>query len=391
MPKDTMRIGIYTLFLTPGHIGGIETYLRHLLVALGQVDGQNQYIIFVGDHNRSAFSNITYPNFEFVTLPLQPPDNSLPRRILRRLKLLPRHLTQLLESHSLDLLHYPGTTIDQLEINIPCVLTMHDIQQEYFPEFFSAEELAWRRANFIPSAQKAAQIITDAEYTRQTIIEKYDIAPDKITAIPFGVAPRFEAGSSPTEIARIRQKYNLPETFLFFPANAWPHKNHARLFEAVKWLKQEYHLICHLVLSGAFGAEKERLRTMIIDADISAQVHTLGYLPSEELPALYGSATALIFPSLFEGFGIPVLEAMACGCPVICSKATSLPELVGDAAILVDPLNVAEIGEAIYNVLYSNQLRQTLGQKGREQVKNFSWPKAAQQTLMVYKRTHEKQ
>lgn len=379
-----MHIGLYTLFLFPGQIGGIETYLRHLVTALGQVDRVNQYTLFVSEQNRAIFQDISFPNVKKVTIPLLPASPSLANRVLRKLKLMPPHLTQQLTAHRVDVLHYPGTTIDQLEIKTPCVLTMHDIQHEFFPEFFPAEVLAWRKATYRPSAQKARYIITDSHFTRQTIIEKYEIAPQKVKTVQLGVDRIFHPLSSCEFTNHVRRQYNLPDQFIFFPANAWPHKNHARLFEALKLLKQRHGLSCRLVLSGIFKSEMGRLSSLLKQAGLEEQVQILGYIPYEDLPGLYATATALVFPSLFEGFGLPVLEAMACGCPVICANTTSLPELAGDAALLIDPLDVAQIAEAIYNVLDSQSLRSSLREKGLAQVKNFSWERAAWQTVEVY-------
>ncbi len=372
-----MHIGIYTLFLYPGQIGGIETYVRHLLAALGRVDPANQYTIFVGEHNRQLFDPIIYPNFEKVNVSLAPAGASLLKRGLRKLKLLPSHIAQQMQAHPPDLIHYPGTTIDQPELKTPCVLTMHDIQQEYFPQFFSPEELAWRRATFRPSARQARRIITDAEYTRRSIIDTYGVAPEKITAIPLGVDDIFRPLSGQA-VAAIRRKYGLPEQFFFYPANPWPHKNHARLFEALKGLR------CPLVLSGILKANRGNLEALVKEAGVQEQLHILGYVPYEELPGLYNAATALVFPSLFEGFGMPTLEAMACGCPVICSDTTSLPELVGQAALSVNPLDPAQLGEAMQRVLNSPALRRELGQKGLERAKQFSWSRTARETVEVY-------
>ncbi len=379
-----MHIGLYTLFFTPGQIGGIEIYLRHLVTAIGKVDQVNQYTLFVGNHNQDIFKDITYPNLKHVNISLTPPSTPLFIRALRKLKIIPSYITQQLYAHPVDLLHYPGTTIDQLEIKTPCVLTMHDLQQEYFPEFFSAEVLAWRKANFKPSAQKARRIITVSEYTRQTIIKKYDIPTQKVQTIHHGINKIFHPLISQDTIIKVRQKYRLPEQFIFFPANPWPHKNHARLFEVLKLLKQKYRASCRLVLSGIFESEQSNLQSLVADAGVSNKVHILGYIPYQDLPGIYATATMLVFPSLFEGSGIPVLEAMACGCPVICSNTTSLPELAGEAAILVNPLDVAQMAEGIYNVFSSQSLRNSLSQKGLGQAKNFSWERAAQQTVEVY-------
>lgn len=378
-----MHVGIYTLFLYPGQIGGIETYLRQLVAALGRVDRVNRYTLFVGEHNRSLFGKMTFPNIEIVTISTRPSSASLASRVLRKLKLIPGYIAGQLHAHPVDIIHYPGSTIDQPEIRTPCVLTLHDIQQEYFPQFFSPEVLAWRKATFKPSAQKARHIITDSEFTRQTIIERYRVSPAKVHTIHFAVGDTFQP--APTlSTSHIRHKYRLPERFIFFPANPWPHKNHARLFQALRLLEQKYGLSCPLVLSGVFESEQAHLQALLDSAGVAGQVRVLGYVPYEDLPGLYAAAAALVFPSLFEGFGIPVLEAMACGCPVICANTTSLPELAGDAALLIDPLDVAQIAEVIYNVLSSEALSKSLREKGLERVKNFSWEKAARETIKVY-------
>jgi glycosyltransferase involved in cell wall biosynthesis len=379
-----MRIGLYTAFLTPGQIGGTETYVRQLVAHLGQVDRRNRYTLFVTGPNRHLFAGLP-ANFEPAQISLLPPGSFIMARLMHKLGLLSAYATRQMQRYPLDLLHYPGTTLDQLAIKFPCVLTVQDIQHEYFPEFFSPETLAWRRANFKPSMVKANQLITASQYTRQTVIDRYSLPPQTITAIPYGIGQQFSAVISLEVVAQTRQRYQLPPQFIYYPANFWPHKNHRRLFEALVQLKTRYNLTVPLVLSGVFQGQAD-LSALIAELDLTGQVHLLGYLPHSELPALYAAATALVFPSLFEGFGLPVLEAMACGCPVICANTTSLPELAGEAALAVNPLDVAQMAEAIYNILNSVSLQRELRQKGLAQVKNFSWTRTAQQTVEVYDR-----
>ncbi len=378
-----MNIGIYTLFLTPGQIGGIETYLRELITHIGQADHQNQYTLFISEHNQYIFTDLACPNYSKTNILLLPPAPSLFDRIRRKLKLTPSFATQQLDRHSVDLLHYPGTTIDQLDVKTACVVTMHDLQHEYFPQFFPKRELVRRKSTYLPSAKKARHIITVSEFTRQSIIQKYNISPEKITVIHHGISPNFQPIEDEQVKVAIRQKYHLPDQFVFYPANPWPHKNHARLFEAIRLLRHQYGLTVHLVLSGIWS-NPEYLKQQIHQSGVTDQVHLLGYLPYEDLPALYNAATALVFPSLFEGFGLPVLEAMACGCPVICSNTTSLPELAGDAAVLVDPTDVAQIAESIYTLLQDRSLQKSLRTKGSLQVQKFSWERAARETVNIY-------
>jgi glycosyltransferase involved in cell wall biosynthesis len=380
-----MRIGIYTLFLRPGQIGGIETYVRHLVAALGQIDQVNEYTLFVGEYNRDLFRDLTFPNLKQTALSFNPARNPLFIRLLCRLQVIRPPVLKELAAHPVDVLHYPGTTIDQLEIEIPCILTLHDIQQEYFPEFFLRKELARRRRTYEASAQKARHIITDTEFTKNSLVEKYGLSPQKITTIHFGVNPMFNVVVNPTLVSQVRERYQLPEQFIFFPANPWPHKNHRRLFEALKIVREKYgHQKCQLVLSGVFPEGQGRLRAVIAELGLSGVIHVLGYIPYDDLPGLYAAATMLVFPSLFEGFGIPLLEAMACGCPIVSANTTSLPEVAGDAAVLVNPYNVEEIAEAIHTVLQDESLRLNLKTRGLERVKYFSWQKAAQKTIEVY-------
>lgn len=382
-----MHIGIYTLFLTPGQIGGIETYVRNLVTVLGQIDQVNQYTLFVGEHNRDLFRDLAFPNLKQVTLSFNPARNPLSIRLLARLKVIPSPVLKELAAYPLDVLHYPGTTIDQLEIETPCILTVHDIQHEYFPEFFSHKELTRRRRTYKPSTQKAKHIITDTEFTKNSLVEKYGLPAQKISAIPFGVNSAFNSNISPTLVTQVRNNYRLPEQYLFFPANPWPHKNHRRLFEALTIVRARYgHHNCHLVLSGVFPEEQARLQAVIAELGLSEAIHVLGYIPYAHLPGLYAAAAMLVFPSLFEGFGIPLLEAMACGCPIVSANTASLPEVAGNAAILVNPYHVEALAEAIHTVLHDEALRLDLKARGLERVQYFSWEKAARQTIEVYQR-----
>ncbi len=378
-----MNIGIYTLFFTPGQIGGIETYLRQLIAHVGQVDHKNQYTLFISEHNRHIFTDVVYSNFAKADILLVPANPSRIDRIGRKLKLAPSFIAQQLAKHPVDLLHYPGTTIDQLDVKTAAVVTMHDLQHEYFPEFFSKRELVRRKSTYLPSAKKARHIITVSEFTRQSVIQRYNISPEKITAVHHGISPIFKPAGDERLVSSIRQKYHLPEQFIFYPANPWPHKNHARLFEAIKLLREQYGFTVHLVLSGVWSAQTT-LIDLIAGYGLAGQVQILDYLPYHELPALYNAAAALVFPSLFEGFGLPVLEAMACGCPVICANTTSLPELASDAAVLVDPIDVAQIAESIYTLLQDCSLQKSLRENGLGQAKKFSWERAARETVNVY-------
>lgn len=382
-----MRIGINALFLLPGQVGGSEIYTRSLIAALGRVDHENEYLLFVGEHNRGIFSDLPYQNFHeklIVTrwsawLP------SVFQRGLEQLRLLDSVVGKQLTTSTVDFIHFPGTTIDPLSLSLPCIVNVHDIQQEFFPDFFSLRERIRRKRFYQASTQKAEFVIATSEFTRQTLIEKYKLPPDKVKTIYGGVTTGFCEPVPEQIVQQVKQKYNLPEKFAVFPGKPWPHKNHQRLFEAMRLLKSRYQSDCHLVLCGFSANELPPALSELQDT-----VRVLGYIPEQDLRAIYRLATLMVFPSLFEGFGLPVLEAMASGCPVVCSNVTALPEIAGEAALLVDPLNIEAIAQAMQRILMDTELRVTLSERGRARARLFSWEATAQATIEVYRETYDK-
>ncbi len=391
--------------LLPREMGGAGDYVYNLVHALAGVDEQNEYLILLRHVNRDAFAVLNRPNFHGVVLesplarPTAGPGRVLLPWLMRHLALAKalRDLFQALQTRlgydlvgeierlEPDLVHFPQSVMDPLTLSLPCVLTLHDIQQEYHPEFFTVQELRFRRSTYKPSAEKASLIITDAEFTRQTLIEKYQVPAIKVHSIFMGVDHTvFRPDHSRQGLQRLGEKHRLPEQFAFYPANTWPHKNHVRLVRAWALLRRRASVNCPLVLTGKareghrnFLAEVERL-------GLQREVFFLGYVPRQEMPLLYAAASFLIFPSLFEGFGLPVLEAMASGCPVACSDLTTLPEIAGGAALLFDPYSEEEIAKAARQLIEDEDTWQALRQRGLERAREFSWEKTARETLQVY-------
>ena len=211
----------------------------------------------------------------------------------------------------------------------PAATTVLDVQHEVFPEFFSRAELAYRRRVYGWTVRKSRIVITISEHARQALIERLRLDPARVRAIYLAV-----------DHDRFRPDGRPREPFLLYPANAWPHKNHARLFEAFSQVRRERPEL-RLVLT---GAGHERLA-------LPAGAESRGHVGLDELVGLYRSAAALVYPSLYEGFGIPCVEAMACGCPVAASDVASLPEVCGDAAVYFDPLDAESIADGIRTVL----------------------------------------
>jgi glycosyltransferase involved in cell wall biosynthesis len=237
------------------------------------------------------------------------------------------------------------------------------------------------------TARHAAHILTVSEFSRQDIAHTYRLSPYKITVTPNGVEPRFVPEASAGEAEAVRRRFGIAGDYLLAVGSIQPRKNLSRLLGAYRRLRERHADFTHqLVIVGrqlwlyrAFLAEVER-------HEWARDVIVTGYIPDDALPALYRSATALVYPSLFEGFGLPPLEAMACGTPVVTSRTASLPEIVGEAALLVNPRNEVEIAEAVLKIVKDEALRDKLQRAGLARAARFTWQAAAQATLQVYRK-----
>jgi glycosyltransferase involved in cell wall biosynthesis len=359
-----MQIGIHTHFLKPGRIGGSETYTRNLIAALGRIDPNNAYHLFTTAHNQSLFQSLPA---NFTIHPTRYASHTL----------------------NLDLIHFPGGAIKPLSLTIPSIITVHDLQHLYWPGFFSLRERLRRWRQDRPSIHKADRIIAISDFTRQTIAEKFPAAAQKTTTIHSGISAEFFQPVSQPAKEQLRQKYNLPPAFALYPARPWPHKNHKRLFAALQILKNQYQSNCRLALSGFSVDETPPDWRPLLESLGNDTVQFVSYIPETEMPALYQTADLLIYPSLFEGFGLPIIEAMAARCPVVCANATALPEIAGDAAILVDPFDPGALAQAMQNVLTNSTLRANLIEKGTQQANRYSWDKTAQSTLAQYQELYQ--
>lgn len=384
-----MNIGINAISLYPGAIGGMETYFRNLLHWLQKIDTKNKYTVIYNEKyvNDLALLN---PSFAVKTYRYEKGSiNWFVRGVIRNtLNFDP--LRSQLRSLGLDLIHHPFNVLNPTSASVPSVLTINDIQHEYYPEFFSSTDLLKRKRLFKPSAEEALRIITISEFTRRCVTEKYGIDAGKIEVIHIGCGEEYSPIGDSEQLARIRAKYELDHPFIFYPAASWPHKNHNKLLASVKLLKERCQFDGILVLTGIAKQSHNTVLGEIDKLGLAGMVKILGYLPREELPSLYNLATLLVFPSLFEGFGIPLVEAMACGCPVVCSNTTALPEVVGVAGSLFDPLSPEDMADKIWNVWNSESEQRRMRAAGLERVKAFRWDMVARQTLEVYEKVADK-
>jgi len=383
-----MEIGLNAINFFPGRMGGIEVYFRNLLLHLQLVDRENRYTVLCVRPNSGEFalSQASFRAKQYDCGRYSP--GWLVRGLLR--KTVRRDiLTSLINRLPIDLIHDPFTTATTEGLKFPSVLTFHDMQHEFFPEFFDRGELRRREATFRRSAERAARIIAISDHARQTLTGVYGIDARKIDVIHNGCGPEFRLVDDEDELARTRDRYGLKKPFLFYPAATWPHKNHRRLFAALGLLKARGDFDGELVLAGIDKEGHAGILDEIERLGLAKDVKVLGYLPGRELPSLYNLAAMLVFPTLFEGFGIPLVEAMACGCPVVCSNATSIPEVVGDAGVFFDPSSPDDMAEKIRSVWGSPDKADRMRAAGFERVKSFTWENAARKTVEVYKKALE--
>lgn len=379
-----MRVGLNATSFLPGRMGGMETYFRNLLDCLQHQDRENSYQLLCDKRFAGEFS-LFNPAFSIEYINYAKPSPAWFLRGIVRNLLNRDILATRMNGVKVDLIHHPFTVLTPPEIKIPSVLTFWDMQHEFFPEFFSRPELAKRQRLYRASAERATRIIVSASFTKECLVDRYGIAPEKIEVVYTGYGPEYRVVEEAEPLTAIRAKYGLDRPFMFYPAATWPHKNHKRLLEAVKILRDRHGFDGSLVLTGIAMKSHSEIKNEIQRLALGDQVKVLGYLPAGDLPYLYNCARLMVFPSLFEGFGIPLVEAMACGCPVVCADTSSLPEVVGPTGMLFDPLDPGEMAETIWSAWDDAAKLADMRKSGLERVKLFCWNETALKTMAVYK------
>jgi glycosyltransferase involved in cell wall biosynthesis len=266
------------------------------------------------------------------------------------------------------------------------IVTIPDLWLDRYPQY--SRKLFGQRAAFYRgrrTAWRSRKVITISQHSAHDIVSLYGLPPERIAIIPCGVSDDFRPARDSRALGDVRRRIGLTaEKYILFIGGAGPRKNHATLVAAFNQQAEQLRSYALVLLGDGvhrFGSYKDTIRAY----GLEAQVVCPGRVSVEDLRVLYSAAELFVFPSIYEGFGMPVLEAMACGAPVITSNTTSLPEVAGDAAILVDPLNAGELGVAMVRVLSDEKLRRALKEKGLERVKQFTWERAARRTMDVYR------
>ncbi len=370
-------IGIdYTAAYEQG--AGIGRYVRELVRALAAHDSQTPYCLFVAGATRKALPPPPGANFAWHPTRITP---------LWFARLWHRAQVPLpVETFVGDvaLFHATDFTLPPTRSGTVTLLTVHDLSFVRAPETTTPVLKAYLDKVVPRSVQRADHVLADSQATKEDLIELYGTPPDKISVLLGGVNPEFVPTLDADARRAVRQRYNLPDNpYVFSVGTVQPRKNYARLVEAFAALGPEMADV-HLVIAGGRGWLEGPIYQAVKDHRLTDRVHFIGFARDEDLPALYSEAVCLAYPSLYEGIGFPILEAMACGIPVVTSNISSMPEVAGEAALLVDPYNVEILSSALWRVLNNESLRAELIRRGFQQAAQFTWEHAARQLRAIY-------
>lgn len=396
-PSSSLRICIDARLVSGGR-GGVEQVIIGLASAMSRLDdGDEQYLFLVDPGHTTWLEPYIFGRSSLLaagaqaTVPVQLRPSlrgtvrqvvkaAIPRWIRRGVRGRVKRLYRLpetdgtIEGAGVDVMHFSMQV--GFRTAVPTVFTPHDLQHLHLPQFFSPKEIAERETGYRALCDMASIVTLMSTWGRDDIVAQYGLPPEKIRIVPWAAA--IDAYDPPTEreIAATRDRLGLPERFALYPAKAWPHKNHLRLVEALKILRDR-GVDVPLVLTGAQGGQDLPVLAEADALGVRDLVHFVGFVTPGELVALYRMAHMMVFPSLFEGWGLPVVEALSAGLPVACSNVTCLPAITAGAAELFDPSDSAAIADAMVRVWEDDQLRRRLITDGRARAAQFSWDHTA--------------
>lgn len=380
-----------------GEDGGVDQVLLGLLSGLSKLDDGDESYIFLAYSGSDWLEEFVGPHCR-IEVVSEVPRRARPAVVQSAIRLISKSRRALsipglqptpppmsdgtVERVGADVIHFPRQRA--FVTRVPSIYLPHDLQHHHHPEFFSARDFEQRERWYSTFCRQAALVTVMTQETRADVTEAYGVAPDRIAIVPwppaFAATPRLTS----THVERLRSAMSLPPRFSFFPAQTWPHKNHATLFRALAMLNQE-GIEVPLVLSGRETADARKLRKLAARLKIDNQIRWLGFVESSEVEAAYRSATCVIYPSKFEGWGMPVLEALYFRVPLVCSRIGHIPDLVGDAALLVDPDDPASLADAIRSLWCDERVAERLASRAAARTWDEDWTDVARDFRAQYR------
>jgi glycosyltransferase involved in cell wall biosynthesis len=354
------------------HDFGIGTYTQNLLRHLARLDGGTEYVLLCHERDLGVGGQLG-PNFRTV---LEPSANYSIREQI--------HVPWVLRRERPDVFHSPHYVLPPA-IRCRSVVTIHDCIHLMFPQYLpNRAAYVYAKASMWSAARRSSRILTVSEASKRDLIRFFDVPPDKIVVVYNAIDDQFSATPVEEDVARVRERYQLDHKFVLYVGNVKPHKNLVRLIEAFDRLRRRGFDDLKLLIIGDEISKLPALRRAVHQYKLHKHVRFLGFLPADTLAVLYRLAAVFVFPSLYEGFGLPPLEAMASGTPVVTSNVSSLPEVVGDAAMLIDPYDVESIVDGIRRVLSEPALANELRARGIQRAREFSWERSVARTKELY-------
>lgn len=369
-----MKIGVDIRCLTDPHHSGISEYTYNLLDYLFKIDQKNQYFLFYNAAKKIKapkfnFPNVIYKGFKYP--------NKIFNLGLSLFKIA--QLDKMLGG--VDVFLSPSFLFTNLSKDCKKIMIIHDLSFELYPEFFTFKKRLWHKL-IKPKqlCQQADKIIAISNNTKNDVIKIYDVNPEKIEVVYDGISEIFFQPISEEQKNKVKNKFNLPDNYVFYLGNLEPRKNVESLILAFDKVKDKS---THLVIAGGQAWKYKNIYKLWQNSQARGRIKLLGYVDTADKPSLYALAKIFVYPSIYEGFGLPPLEAMACGTPAITSFNSSLAEVVSDAGLLIDPNNTNELAETINQLLLDEKLQNIFKEKGLRQSQKFRWNDAAQKILDI--------
>ena len=359
---------------------GIGTYVRNLVNQLARIDQETEYLLLCGQSDVESVERLG-ENFQAVT-------ELSGQYSIREQVSIPSKLLRLAP----QVFHTPHYVLPALT---PCrsIVTIHDCIHLVFPQYLKGRiARIYARSTFWTAVNRASRILTVSEASKRDILRFFSISPDKVTVIHNAIAEHFFKTPSQQQLSEVRERYQLNHRFIMYAGNVKPHKNLERLIDAFVLLREiKGNADLRLLITGSEISKYTTLRRAVHRYNLHKYVRFLGYQTERTLATLYRLADVFVFPSLYEGFGLPPLEAMASGTPVVVSRASSLPEVVGDSGVMVNPYDAISIADGVQTVLADNNFTEDLKKRGLARARTFSWVKSVERIHRIYQEVAEVQ